>query len=401
LIHNLLAGSANLFRLKRKVAASYLKNVLGIGDIMLLLRIKCLLSILVIFFSYAISVYSQAPPKDGDTEKIVTEEIKLNVLAFGAGGKFASGVSKEGLVISEDGRLHQPTSLRRIPANILIVLDVGNEISFGKRRKFTSNTAIALVNSLQGDDSIAVMQYGDKVEFLSEWTQDKQFLYKILDEKKLGFGKRSVFNQALYTAVKFFQKTPLENRHLILITDGIDTFNDQKVKDSAMKILLSSDINVHVISYTALQQNELEPKKSVLQKGEPAPRRLPEEVIIALPKDQQIMARMPRLGSVNLDREMIRRRKAESSSLKTSEAFLTTLAEDTNGEIFLPETKEEMVEKMATLAKNIDSQYVLTYMPKKPLSESKDGEVRNIEVTSRLDDIQVQGKRKFVVNNQK
>lgn len=371
---------------------------------MLLPRVRFLLSILVIFFIYAISVNAQTPepaPKDGDTEKVFTEEIKLNVLAFGAGGKFASDISKEDLVISEDGRLHQPTSLRRIPANVLIVLDVGNEISFGKRRKLTANTAMALVHSLQVEDSVAVMQYGDKVDFLSEWTRDKQFLYKILDEKKLGFGKRSVFNQALYTAVNFFQKTPLENRHLILITDGIDTFNDRKVKDSAMKILLSSDINVHVISYTVLQQNELEPKKSVLQKGEPNPRRLPEEVIIALPKDQQQMARMPRLGSINMDREMIKRRKAESANLKTSEAFLTTLAEDTNGEIFLPETGEEMVEKMATLAKNIDSQYVLTYTPKKPLSESKDGEVRNIEVTSRVSDIRVQGRRKFVVNNQK
>jgi VWFA-related protein len=368
---------------------------------MLLSRIKNLLSILVIFFTCTILASAQTPmptPKDDDTEKIFTEEIKLNVLAFDASGKFASNINKEDLVISEDGRLHQPTSLRRIPANVLIVLDVGNEISFGKRRKITSDTATALVNSLQAEDSVAVMQYGDKVEFLAEWTQDRAFLNKILDEKNLGFGKRSVFNQALDMAVKFFQKTPLENRHLILITDGIDTFNDQKMKDSAMKNLLSSDINVHVISYTVLQKNELEPAKSILQKGEPTPRRLPEEVIIALPQQQQTMARMPRLGSINLDREMIKRRKAEAAKIKTSEAFLTTLAEDTNGEIFLPETKEEMKEKTSTLAKNIDSQYVATYTPKKPLSEATDGEVRNIIITSRRNDIQVQGKRKFVVS---
>lgn len=371
---------------------------------MLLPRTKNLLSILVILFSYTICASAQTPtptPKDDDTEKIFTEEIKLNVLAFDASGRFASGINKEDLVISEDGRLHQPTSLRRIPANVLIVLDVGNEISFGKRRKITSDTAIALVNSLQAEDSIAVMQYGDKVEFLAEWTQDRAFLNKILDEKNLGFGKRSVFNQALDTAVKFFQKTPLENRHLILITDGIDTFNDQKVKDSAMKNLLSSDINVHVISYTVLQKNELEPKKSILQKGETTPRRLPDEVIMTMPQAQQQILRLPRLISVNTDRAMIKRRKADAAKLKTSEAFLTTLAEDTNGEIFLPETKDEMKEKTSTLAKNIDSQYVATYTPKKPLSEAIDGEVRNIIITSRRVDIQIQGKRKFVVSNPK
>jgi len=77
---------------------------------------------------------------------------------------------------------------------------------------------------------------------------------------------------------------------------------------------------------------------------------------------------------------------------------MTKIADDTNGEIFLPETTDELIEKTATLAKTIDSQYVATYTPKKPLSEAEDGEIRNIEVTSRRVDIQIQGRRKFVVN---
>jgi VWFA-related protein len=362
---------------------------------------KILLMFLVLLVAVSARAQSRRPtptPTPDDTERVLTEEIKLNVLAFDAAGKFMSGLSKEDLVISENGRLHQATSLRRIPANVLIVLDVGNEISYAKRNKITSLAAIGVINALEAEDSIAVMQYGDKVEILAEWTQDKAFLYKILDEKKLGFGKRSAFNSALDLAVKFFQKAPLENRHLILITDGVDSFNDPKLKESAIKNLLSSDINVHVISYTTMQQAALEPRKSIWQKGEPVPKRLPEEVLITLPQQQQQILRMPRLGSINTDRAMIKKRKEESAKLKVSEAALTTIAEDTNGEIFLPETKEEMIEKTATLAKNIDSQYVATYTPKQSLSDAADGEVRNIEVTSRRADVQIQGKRKFVVN---
>jgi VWFA-related protein len=358
----------------------------------------------VFLLAFAVCANAQTPsptPPEDDTEKIFTEEIKINVLAFDQSGKFAANVVKEDLVIAENGRLHQATSLRRIPANVLIVLDVGNEISFGKRNKMTADAAKALVGALQAEDSVAVMQYGDKVEILAEWTQDKAFLYKILDEKKLGYGKRSVFNQALDSAVKFFDKTPRENRHLILITDGVDSFNDQKVRSSAMRNLLSSDINVHVISYTVMQEAAIEPKKSIWLRGEPKPQRLPEEVLITLPQSQQQILRMPRIGSINTDREMIKKRKEESAKIKASEQFLTSIAEDTNGEIFLPVDKDEMAAKTETLARNIDSQYVATYTPKKPLSESNDGEVRNIEITSRRTDIQVQGKRKFVVNNRK
>lgn len=342
---------------------------------------------------------AQTPtPTPDDEEKVYTEEIKINVLAFDQSGKFASGVTKEDLVIAENGRLHQATSVRRIPANVLIVLDVGNEISGGTRRRKTSEAAVALVNSLQAEDSIAVMQYGDKVEFLSEWTRDKARLSKALDEKNLAIGRRSVFNQALDAAVKFFGQTPRENRHLILITNGVDSFNDQRVKNAALENLLSSDINVHVISYTKMQQKAIEPQKSVWQKGEPNPQRLPQEVIATMPLPQQLILNSPRLGSINTDREMIRKRKEEIAKLKTSEQFLTTLAEDTNGEIFLPEDFDEMVFKTETLATNIDSQYVATYTPKTPLSEAADGDVRNIEVTSRRTDIQIQGRRKFVVN---
>lgn len=359
-------------------------------------RTKFFLLLLVVLF--AVSANAQTPtPTPDDTERVLTEEIKLNVLAFDKNGAFVSGLSKDDVVISENGRLHQATSLRRIPANVLIVLDVGNEISYAKRNKITSEAAISVINALEADDSIAVMQYGDKVEILAEWTEDKAFLYKILDEKKLGFGKRSAFNSALDSAVKFFQKAPLENRHLILITDGVDSFNDQKLKESAVRNLLSSDINVHVISYTTMQKNAIE-KTNGWQTYEPKPRRLPEEVIIALPPQQQQILRMPRILSKNVDGPMLKKRKEETAKLKASEAALTSIVEDTNGEIFLPETKEEMFEKTATLARNIDSQYVATYTPKKPLNEAADGEVRNIEITSRRSDVQIQGRRKFVVN---
>jgi VWFA-related protein len=351
-----------------------------------------------VLFALAITGYAQTPtPTPEQVEKVSTEEIKLNVLAFDASDNFAANLQKEDLLIIEDGRLNQASSLRRIPANVLVVLDVGNQISYAKRNKTTAETARKLISSLQENDSVAVMQYGDKVDILSEWTRDKTQVSQNLTDRKLGFGRRSVFVEAMDTAVKFFNNTPLENRHLILITDGIDTFNDKNAKDSVTKKLLSSDINVHVISYTRLQQNAIEIPKSVQGGGSNRTPPLPPGAEAPHSKEMQ---KFPIL-TINLDREMIRKRKEEMNSLKTSEVYLTTIAEDTNGEIFLPETTDEMIEKTSILAKNIDSQYVVTYIPKRPLNESTDGEVHQIEVSSRRAGVQVQGRRKFVVSNNK
>jgi len=358
--------------------------------------------ILVIFFLVAASNAQTPTPtsiQDDETERIFTEEIKLNVSAFDRNGKFVTGIKNEDLVIMEDGRLHQASSLRHIPANVLIVMDTGGEMRQAKSFNQTRQTAKNLINALAAGDSVALMQYHDKVEIIAEWT-NKTEAVKILDAKA-NFGKRSVFINALDTATKFLQKTPLENRHLILITDGTDTYNNQTERNAAMQNLLATDINVHIFSYTQMERAQIAPKKNVFKGGEPKPQRLPEEVIIALPREQQAMLRIPRLGSINTDKEFLRKMKEREKALIESEKYLTELSKDTNGEIILPASNEEMLDKTALVASIIDSSYVVTYMPKRALAESLTGEVRNIEISSRRAYLQVQARRKLVITSNK
>ncbi|MCA1622428.1 MAG: VWA domain-containing protein [Acidobacteria bacterium] len=360
---------------------------------------KFFLQFIAVIFSSIISINAQTasptPPHEDEPERIFTEEIKMNVSALDQNGKFVSAIQKEDLVIMEDGRIHQANSVRRIPANVLIVMDTGGEMRLAKSFNQTRATAKNLINALQPQDSVAIMQYHDKVEIIAEWTNKEEAL-KILNTKA-NFGKRSMFINALETATRFLQKTPLENRHLILITDGTDSFNKLSDRDAAMKNLLATDINVHVISYTQMEKTRLAPKKNVFMKGEPKPKRLPEEVVMTMPRGVQDLMSAPRLGSINTDREFLRKMKEREKSLDESEKYLTELSKDTNGEFILPESNEEMLDKTALVAQVIDSSYVVTYAPKRALKESPTGEVRNIEVSSRRANLQVQARRKLVV----
>ena len=96
-----------------------------------------------IFVIFGVSVFAQKPEptpppiKDDPVEKVFIEEIKLNISALDKAGNFVDDLKKEDVVIVEDGRLHQPSSLRRIPANVLIVLDTGGEM---RRAKSLSQT---------------------------------------------------------------------------------------------------------------------------------------------------------------------------------------------------------------------------------------------------------------------
>ena len=356
--------------------------------------IKAFLLILFLFVAAKAQTPAPTPIEDDEPERIYTEEIKLNVSAVDRSGKFFAGVKKEDLVIMEDERLHQASSLRRIPANVLIVMDTGGEMRAKKGFEQTKKTARSLINALSEEDSVAIMQYHDKVEIIAEWTSKEEAL-KILGAKA-NFGRRSVFINALAAATKFLQKMPLDNRHLVLITDGTDTFNNSAERGAAMRNLLATDINVHVFSYTKLELNDIEPRTKGISKT-PLPKAMPDEIRAQLPNGARDIA-MARGGvSINTDRAFLRKMRERKTALLDSEKYLAALSKDTNGEMVLPESNGEMLEKTTLVAAIIDSSYVVTYTPKRALSESKEGEVRNIEISSRRPDLQVQARRKLVV----
>ena len=100
---------------------------------MFLPRIKFWIYVLSAISLLAFFTNAQTPtPTPDDIVTVVTEEVKLNISAFDEAGKFVADVKKEDLVIMEDNRLHQANSIRRIPANVLIVLDTGGEMRRAK-----------------------------------------------------------------------------------------------------------------------------------------------------------------------------------------------------------------------------------------------------------------------------
>jgi hypothetical protein len=331
-------------------------------------------------------------PSDDSAEKIFTEEIKLNISAFDDAGQFFSGVKKEDLVINEDGILHQASSVRRIPATVLIVLDTGGEERQAKDFRTTRETAKSLINGLQPDDTVALMEYNDSAKILAEWTNDKAQLLTILN-KNLNFGKRSRFVEALNLAVKFFDKSELENRHLVLITDGLDSTSDETERKTALKNLLATDINVHILSYTKMEQTVVQQRVKSVEGGGRQKKDLPAGADIPVQGQTKTYPVM----TINLDRAMIRKIRERGENLTRSEKALTDLSNDTNGLLLLPETRTEMIEKAGFLAKNIDSNYVMTYIPKRALSEVRKTEERSIEVTSRRPGLDILAKRKLLV----
>jgi VWFA-related protein len=364
-------------------------------------RVRTVVQFTVMIVASVFSAYGQSgrvqatptPTPADDTVRILTEEIKLNVLAFDRDGNFFRDVTAADLVINEDNILHPPQSVRRLPANVLIVMDTGGEMRSVKTLDRTRAVAQKLVDSLRADDSVAILQYADKPSIVTEWTGDKAQLKAAI--RRTNFGRKSNFVDALKMATDFLLRDPVENKHLVLITDGTDSLGRSSAKFDAFQRLFATDISVHVMSYTAMEAADIEPRMKRTSNS-PPPKAMPDEVAAQLPNGARDVATAPKFKTINMDRSLIRKIKARKVDLEESQVQLDKLAENTNGEFILPVTVDEMTDKAEHVARMIDATYVVTYTPKVPVVETRGISERNIEVTSKRPGLSVVARRKLM-----
>ena len=87
---------------------------------------------------------------------------------------------------------------------------------------------------------------------------------------------------------------------------------------------------------------------------------------------------------------------AYEKALKGSDQRLTSLADETGARILKPVTAAEMIDRAAEVARDIGAQYVVSYVPKRPLAEAKSGEYRRVQVASRRVGLTVRSRRGYI-----
>jgi VWFA-related protein len=340
-----------------------------------------------------------SPSPTPDTVKVFTEEVRLPVVAFDAYGHYDPTLELNDVLVLEDGVAQQIRSVRHVPANVLFVLDTGGEGSglggVSKKTSLTRDVAARLVGRLENGASIAVMQSGNTAELIQPWTTDKSAVYRTL-KNKLNSGKRSRISEAIANASAELKDRPEGSRHVVLITDGVDTPGGKVDRAEAMRQIIAARATVHVISYTEFVRQKSEEKSSTISTGQ---RPASSDPITATdPTLPPGTTRQPSFGiGIRFDPAMRRRRKAYEAEVKKSQQALKNVADETGGKMMLPINSQEMLAQANEVARAIGAEYVVTYRPKRPLAEAKPGEYRRIDVASRRVGLTLQSRRGYVV----
>lgn len=343
---------------------------------------------------------SPTPAQKEETVKVFTEEVRLPVTALDSYGHYDPTLVLDDILVLEDGVAQQLRSVTHVPANVLFILDTGGELSglggMSKSTGLTRQVAGELVGRLQQGAWIAVMQSGNVAEMVQPWTTDKQAVLKTLKNKLLST-KRSRISEAIANASQQLKDRPEGSRHVVLITDGVDSPGVKVNREEAVKNLIAARATVHVISYTEFVRQKMDKKTAGTVATGPRPKSS-DPIQATDPTMPPGVNRSPSFGiGIRFDPAMRKQRKAYETDVKKSQQVLKNVADETGGKLMLPVNSEQMLAQASEVARAIGAEYVVTYRPKRPLAEAEPGEYRRIQVASRRVGLSLHARRGYVV----
>ena len=331
---------------------------------------------------------------ENDTVRVITEEVRIPLFVTDSQGRAEYFLETGEVMVFEDSVMQEVRSIRRFPAYVALLLDTNGQMNPAMRTSSTRDIAKALVSGLKKDDLLAVLQVGKKAEVLQPWTTDLEGVQKALRTQLIS-GNQARLSEGLLQAAQLFAETPQGNRHLVIVTDGAETFGGKVNYADVARRLNEQGISVHIISYAAMGTNELEQRISGRKIIPSRPTagdiaRQADPTLPGIPSNQ--MGKM----TVDLDRELRRRRREYIAAMQRGERRLQELAAETGGKLWELDYQTPFADKGLAVARDIGAQYVVTYKPKKPLATARPGEYRRLEVALRRPDVTVRTRRGYI-----
>jgi Ca-activated chloride channel family protein len=300
-------------KMKQQPARMAIKSTLGIGLVVFFL--------LAVPFGVARFRQTGTAKAGQDDQKAVRLNVDLVVLHATVQDHkrtFVSGLGKENFQVYEDGAVQQIESFSHEDIPVTVGLVVDNSGSMRPKLNEVILAAQAFARSSNPRDQLFEINFNEKVYF--GLPPDQPFASNADGLNVALYKIRALGETALYDAVAaaldHLKKGDRDKKVLIVISDGGDNASRHKL-DQVMAMAKESEAIIYTIGLF----------------------------------DDQDIDRNPRV--------------------------LKELAKDTGGEAFLPGSLEEIVPICERIARDIRSQYTITYVPANP---SQDGKYRVVTV---------------------
>jgi VWFA-related protein len=310
---------------------------------------------------------------EGDVVRVDTSLVTIPVSVRDRNGRYAPDLRREDFSIFEEGVEQRVAYFATVdqPFTVALVLDTSGSTDFSLSEM--QRAASAFVEQLKPADRVMVISFDDRIDVLTEPTNDRQELNRAIRRARGGGGTR------LYDAVEFVLRERLGKlggrKAVVLLTDGVDTTSRRASYKSTLLLAEESDSLIYPVSYGGFGAAS---RGGVL--GQPR-LPLPGGIIIGTPRG-------PGAGGGG----------ASAGDYARGDAYLTELAQRTGGRLYRGSSVINISQAFAWVAEELRRQYSLGYYPK---SAGGDGQRRRIKVQVSQPNLVVQARDSYVYSRRK
>jgi Ca-activated chloride channel homolog len=260
-----------------------------------------------------------------ETIKIDTEMVQLDVTVIDQNNNPIYGLGMDDFTVYEDKvkQRIEAVSREEIPISFGIVIDTSG--SMRDKIKGVSDAAISIIRQKRPEDEGFVVQFKSETEIVEGFTQDESDLVTAIGDLYTG-GGTALLDAIILTSDYAHKEGKRRRKAIIVISDGLDKNSALKEKE-VIEAIKENEVQLYMIGF--LEKDELQPNPLY------------------------------------------------KSPVEKSKELLESLATDSGGRAFFPTSLNEIRAIAAEIAKDLRTQYVVSYYPS---NEKRDGTFRAVEV---------------------
>ena len=189
----------------------------------------------------------QGETVEGDVVRVNTSLVTVPVTVMDRGGKYIPDLGREDFHIFEEGVEQRISYFATVdqPFTVALVMDTSGSTDFSLDDM--QKAAIDFVNQLKPEDRVMVISFDDRIDVLTEPTNDREELTRAIRRTRAGGGTR------LYDAVDQVIKKHFRGingrKAVVLFTDGVDTTSRHASYDSTVRDAEELDALIYSVAY--------------------------------------------------------------------------------------------------------------------------------------------------------
>jgi Ca-activated chloride channel homolog len=184
-----------------------------------------------------------------ETIKLDATLVNLPILVSDRSNRYISYLKAKDFLLYEDGVQQEVAFFgnEQVPFTVALLLDMSPSVQ--GNTEAIQDAAIDFVRQLRPDDRVMVISFDRKIDYLTDFTNDRRILERAIRSVSTGSGT-SVYD-AVYETVARKLRNVEGRKALILFSDGEDTTSNKASYDDAVSIVTESDVLVYGLRYAS------------------------------------------------------------------------------------------------------------------------------------------------------